>query len=83
MVGQILVSVTGLATPVAIAPIFINVFVVNVSWGGGEASEGQESLIMNRSPTLAVRRCNEYAYYVRLDHCHKTESESLLLLNSS
>ena len=51
--------------------------------GGGEASEGRESLIMNRSPTLAVRRCNEYAFYVGLDHCHKTESESLLLLKGS
>ena len=55
----------------------------NVSWGGGEASEGRESLIMNRSPTLAVRRCNEYAFCVGLDHCHKTESESLLLLKGS
>jgi len=31
---------------------------------------------MNRSPTLAVRRRNEYAFCVGLDHCHKTESES-------
>jgi len=38
---------------------------------------------MNRSPTLAVRRCNEYEFYVGLDHCHKTESESLLLSKSS
>ena len=38
---------------------------------------------MNRSPTLAVRRCNEYAFCVSLDHCHKTESESLLLLKGS
>ena len=52
----------------------------NVSQGGGEASEGRESLIMNRSPTLAVRRCNDYAFSVGLDHCYKTESESLLLL---
>ena len=29
MVGQILVSVTGLATPVAITPIAINAFVVS------------------------------------------------------
>ena len=57
--------------------------VVNVSWGGGEASEGRESLIMNRSPTLAMRRCNEYAFCVGLDHCHKTESELLLFLKGS
>jgi hypothetical protein len=50
---------------------------------GGEASKGQESLIMNRSPTLAVRRCTEYAVRISLNHCHKTESESLLLFNSS
>jgi hypothetical protein len=50
---------------------------------GGEASEGRESLIIGRSPTLEVRRCNEYAFRVGLDHCHKTESESLLLLNRS
>ena len=50
--------------------------------GGGEASEGRESLIMNRSPTLAARRCNEYEFCVGLDHCHKTELESLLLLKS-
>lgn len=47
-----------MAAPVAITLIFINAFVVNVSWGRDEASEGRESLIMNRSPTLAVRRCN-------------------------
>jgi hypothetical protein len=29
MIGQILASVTELATPVAITPIFINAFVVN------------------------------------------------------
>ena len=86
MIRQILSSMTGLATPVAIAPIFINAFVVNgwqceLGWGG--ASEGRESLIMNRSPTLAMRRCNEYAFCVGLDHCHKIESESLLLLKSS
>lgn len=57
--------------------------VVNVSWGGGEASAGRASLIVNRIPTLAVRRCNYYAFCVGLDHCHKTEAESLLLLNSS
>ena len=72
-----------MATPVSITPIIIDAFVVNVSWGRGEASEGRESLIMNRSPTLAVRRCNEYAFCVSLDHCHKTESESLLLLKGS
>ena len=55
----------------------------NVSQGGVEASEGRESLIMNRSPTIAVRRCNEHGFCVGLDHCHKTESESLLLLKSS
>ena len=54
-----------------------------MSWGGGEATEGRESLIMNRSPTLAVRRYNQYAFCVGVDHCHKTESESLLLLKSS
>lgn len=72
-----------MAGPVAINLIIINAFVVNVSWGRCEASEGRESLIMNRSPTLAVRRCNEYAFCVDLDHCHKIESESLLLLTSS
>ena len=72
-----------MATPVAINLIFINAIVVNVSWGRGEASEGRESLIMNRSPTLAVRRCNEYAFCVGLDHCHETDSESLLLLKGS
>ena len=34
---------------------------------GGEASEGRESLIMNRSPTLVMRRCNEYAFCVGLE----------------
>ena len=57
-----------MATPVAINLIFINAFVVNVSWGRGEASEGRESLIMNRSPTLAVRRCNGYALIRDEDH---------------
>ena len=50
---------------------------------GGEASEGRESLIMNRSPTLAVRRCNDYAYCVGLDHYYKTGSLLLLALKSS
>ena len=72
-----------MATPVSITPIIINAFMVNVSWGRGEASEGRESLIMNRSPTLAARRFNEYAFCVGLEHCHKTESESLLLLKGS
>ena len=31
----------------------------------------------------ALRRCNSYAFCVGLDHCHKTESESLLLLKGS
>ena len=38
---------------------------------------------MSRSPTLAVRRYNVYGFYVGLDHCHITESESLLLLKCS
>ena len=54
-----------------------------MSWDRGEASEGRESLIMSRSPTLAVRRCDSYAFCVGLDHCHKTESEALLPLLSS
>ena len=70
-----------MATPVSITPIIINAFVVHVSWGGGEAIEGRESLNMNRRPTLAVRRRNEYAFCVGLDHCLKTESESMLLYN--
>jgi hypothetical protein len=32
---------------------------------------------------LALRRYNEYAFCVGLDHCHKTESESLFLLKGS
>jgi len=40
----------------------------NVSWRGGEASEGRESLIMNRSPTLAVRRCYIYVSSRQVDH---------------
>ena len=75
-----------MATLVTSHQIFINTFwwmAGNVSRGGVEASEGRESPIMNRSPTLVVRRYNVYGFCVGLDHCHKTESESLLLLKCS
>ena len=39
-----------------------------MSWGGGEASEGREGLIMNRSPTLAVCRCYIYVSSRQVDH---------------
>ena len=32
-----------------------------------DASEGRESLIMGRSPTLALRRCKRYVRYCLMD----------------